>query len=128
MKRSTSSADPERRIPVFIPSNYIADTALRIKAYRQTAEVTTAEQAQALRRDWRDRFGKFPPAVDNLFVLIDIRLAAARVGVSRVEVREGKLMLTRHGQFILVGGKFPRLSSVTIDQQLSEILELIRKL
>ncbi len=122
------SADPERRIPVFIPSNYIADTALRIKAYRQTAEVTTAEQAQALRRDWRDRFGKFPPAVDNLFVLIDIRLAAARVGVSRVEVREGKLMLTRHGQFILVGGKFPRLSSVTIDQQLSEILELIRKL
>jgi transcription-repair coupling factor (superfamily II helicase) len=79
-------------------------------------------------RDWRDRFGPFPPAVDNLFVLIEIKLAAAKSGVSRVEVRERKLMLTRRGDFILVVGKFPRLVAPELQQHLREILELIKKL
>jgi hypothetical protein len=45
-----------------------------------------------------------------------------------VEVRERKLMLTRHADFILVAGKFPRLVATKIDQHLVEILELIKKL
>jgi transcription-repair coupling factor (superfamily II helicase) len=81
-----------------------------------------------LRNDWRDRFGPLPPAVDNLFALIKIKLAAAESGVNRVEVRERKLMLTRHGDFILVAGKFPRLVAPKIDRYLGEILELIKKL
>ncbi|MGI8481821.1 MAG: TRCF domain-containing protein, partial [Chthoniobacterales bacterium] len=92
------------------------------------AEITTRERADRLRKEWRDRFGSFPPAVDNLFALTDIKLSAARAGVTRVEVREGKLMLTRRGDFILVGGKFPRLITDKIDRHLGEVLELIRKL
>ena len=75
---------------------------------------------QRLRRDWRDRFGPFPPAVDNLLLLSEIKLAAAEAGITRVEVREGKVMLTRRGDFILVGGKFPRLVADRIDRQLGE--------
>jgi transcription-repair coupling factor (superfamily II helicase) len=119
---------PEARVPAFIPTNYIADPALRIQAYRYLAEITTREQWDRLRKDWRDRFGKFPPAVDNLLILTEIKLAAAKAGVTRVEVREGKLMLTRRGDFILVGGKFPRISTGRIDRQLVEVLELINKL
>jgi len=115
-------------IPAFIPITYIGDPGLRIRAYRNVAEVTTHEQLDRLRRDWRDRFGPFPPAVDNLFSLIEIKLAAAKSGVNRVEVRERKLMLTRRGDFILVAGKFPRLVGAKIEQHLREILELIRKL
>jgi transcription-repair coupling factor (superfamily II helicase) len=116
------------RIPAFIPITYISDPGLRIRAYRDVAEVTTHEQLQRLRRDWRDRFGPFPAAVDYLFSLIEIKLAAAKSGINRVEVREGKLMLTRGGDFILVAGKFPRLVGAKIEQQLGEILELIKKL
>ena len=98
---------PEARMPAFIPMSYVADPTLRIQAYRHLAEITTREQWDRLRKDWRDRFGKFPTAVDNLLVLTEIKLAAARAGVTRVEVREGKLMLTRRGDFILVGGQIP---------------------
>ena len=119
---------PQARLPAFVPTNYIGDTTLRIKAYREAAEITTRDQLERLRRDWRDRFGPFPAAVDNLFLLNEIRLAAAESGVSRVEVREDKLMLTRRGDFILVAGKFPRLVASRIEQRLAEILELIRKL
>jgi transcription-repair coupling factor (superfamily II helicase) len=116
------------KIPAFIPITYVSDSALRIRAYRHIAEITTDEQLGRLRRNWRDRFGSFPPAVDNLFCLIEIKLAAAESGVSRVEVRDRKLMLTRRGDFILVAGKFPRLVAAKIEQHLGEILELIKKL
>jgi transcription-repair coupling factor (superfamily II helicase) len=116
------------RIPAFIPITYVSDPSLRIRAYRDVAEVTTHEQLDRLRRHWRDRFGSFPPAVDNLFGFIQIKLAAAKSGINRVEVRERKLMLTRRGDFILVAGKFPRLVGAEIEQHLGEILELIKKL
>lgn len=118
---------PEQAVPAFVPSSYIDGTALRIKAYRQLAEITTGEQLEQSQRDWRDRFGKFPPAVDNLFLFTKIKLAAATAGIIRAEVRQRKLMLTRRGDFILVDGKFPRLVAAKIEQHLGEILELIPK-
>jgi transcription-repair coupling factor (superfamily II helicase) len=128
-KSSAEEADSSPyKIPAFIPITYVSDSALRIRAYRDIAEITAHEQLRRLRRDWRDRFGPFPPAVDNLFRLIEIKLAAAEFGVSRVEVRDRKLMLTRRGDFILVAGKFPRLVGAKIEQHLREILELIKKL
>jgi transcription-repair coupling factor (superfamily II helicase) len=116
------------KIPAFIPITYVSDPSLRIRAYRDVAEVATREQLQRLGRIWRDRFGPFPAPVDNLFGLIEIKLAAAKSGINRVEVRERKLMLTRRGDFILVAGKFPRLVGAEIEQHLREILELIEKL
>jgi transcription-repair coupling factor (superfamily II helicase) len=123
-----AQAGAEQRVPAFIPASYITDTTLRIQSYRHFAEITTHEQLERLGKQWRDRFGKFPVAVDNLFLLAEIKLAAAGSDVTRVEVRERKLMLTRRGDFILVGGKFPRLVADRIKAHLGEVLELIKKL
>jgi transcription-repair coupling factor (superfamily II helicase) len=122
------ASGPEKLVPAFIPTAYISDAALRIQAYRNLAEATTPEQLQRLRRDWRDRFGKWSEPVDNLFLLSEIKLSAARARVSRVEVRECKLMLSRRGDFILVGGKFPRLTSGKIDLNLPEVWQWLKKL
>jgi transcription-repair coupling factor (superfamily II helicase) len=111
--------------PAFVPASYINDTPSRIKAYREVAEIGTREQLDRVRKEWRDRFGKFPPEVDNLFLLAELKLAAAKAGITRLEVREQKLMLTRHGEFALVAGKFPRL--VAKPPHLGEVLELTRK-
>jgi transcription-repair coupling factor (superfamily II helicase) len=116
---------PEQRVPALVPASYINDTPLRIKAYREVAEIGTREQFERVQKEWRDRFGKFPPAVRNLFLLAEIKLAAAEAGIARVEVRDRKLMLTRRGEFVLVDGKFPRL--VATPPHLSEVLELTRK-
>jgi transcription-repair coupling factor (superfamily II helicase) len=118
----------DARVSAFLPRSYINDTALRIQAYRRIAEITTAEQLDRLIKEWRDRFGAFPKAVENLITLAQIKLAAAMQEISRVETREDKLMLTRRGDFILVGGKFPRLFAPEIEKRLQEILGLLRKL
>ena len=115
-------------MPAFIPTKYITDTALRIQAYRNLTEITTHEQLDRLRRDWRDRFGQFPTAVENLLLVSQIKLAAAKKNITRVEVRESKLMITRRGDFVLVVGKFPRLVAPTIQENLPEVLDLVKKL
>jgi transcription-repair coupling factor (superfamily II helicase) len=113
--------------PALIPMSY-QRPGVAYSSVSRDRGITTDEQLDRLRRDWRDRFGTFTPAVDNLFLLTEIKLAAAKSGVSRVEVREHTLMLTRRGDFILVAGKFPRLVAAEMQQHLREILELIKKL
>jgi transcription-repair coupling factor (superfamily II helicase) len=126
--RKSLGAAYRARVPAFIPISYISDTSLRIHAYRNLTEITTHQQLEQLRRDWRDRFGQFPSAVENLLLLSEIKLEAAKKTIIRVEVRERKVMMTRRGDFVLVGGKFPRLVADNIEEYLPEILNLVKKL
>ena len=115
-------------VSAFLPRSYINDTTLRIQAYRRIAQITTADHLDRLINEWRDRFGAFPEAVENLVTLAGIKLAAAKQEITRIETREDKLMLTRRGDFILVAGKFPRLVAPEIKKRLQEILGLLGKL
>ena len=118
-----------RKIPAFIPESYIPGPGERIPAYRQLAAVTSLKELSALIAEWRDRFGPPPPAVDTLWRCTEIRLQAHRAGCSAVEIRGDRLMLTRNGDFILVGGKFPRLKpSAAPADRLVEAVGLLRQL
>jgi transcription-repair coupling factor (superfamily II helicase) len=114
--------------PAFIPSAYITESQPRIQAYRRMAEVTTQEQLDTLRKTWRDRFGPLPEAAENLFVMTEIKIAAASRKIAIVEARDGKLMLTRNNDFILIGGKFPRLTAPEPTPRLREMLAMLRSL
>lgn len=118
---------PEAMAPAFLPTGYISEPQTRIQAYRALAEATTQEQLDRLRATWRDRFGRLPDAVENLLALSSARLVAAGRKITRVEVRERKLMLTRGGDYVLIGGKFPRLASESPVERLRELLALLRK-
>jgi transcription-repair coupling factor (superfamily II helicase) len=121
-------ADDEEVTSAFLPTTYITEPKTRIQAYRALAEVSSPDHLEKVRKSWRDRFGPFPEAVENLLVLSDIKLAAAARKIARVEVKDQKLMLTRGGDYILVSGKFPRLQSDTPAKRLRETLNLIRSL
>jgi transcription-repair coupling factor (superfamily II helicase) len=119
-------ASREWRIPAFIPQTYMEDAKLRITAYRMLGEVTNRKELESLSANWRDRFGPEPPTVENLLVCAAVKLAAAHARISSVEISEGKLMLTRHGQPVLLGGRFPRLTGGDATLQLRETLQLLR--
>ncbi len=112
--------------PAFIPISYIAEAQPRIQAYRRLAEVATQVQLEALRKTWRDRFGAFPAAVSHLLALSELKLAAAARKITGIEVRDSKVMLSRGGDYILIGTKFPRLSAPTPVQRLVELSALVR--
>jgi transcription-repair coupling factor (superfamily II helicase) len=116
----------EWRIPAFIPQTYMEDPKLRITAYRMLGEIMNRKELDSLSANWRDQFGPHPPAVGNLLVCAAIKLAAAHARISSVEIKEGKLMLTRHNQPVLLAGKFPRLTGGDATLQLRETLQLLR--
>ncbi|TLD68802.1 transcription-repair coupling factor [Phragmitibacter flavus] len=116
----------DHRIPAFLPASYIEDTRQRIIAYRMLGETMTRKELDTLERDWRDQFGPPPPAVEHLLLCAALRLAAASANLSAVEIQETKLMLTRNGRYVLLNGKFPRLTAHSPPLLLREALQLLR--
>src|SRR5262249_52548319 len=116
--------NPQDWAPAFLPASYIPETAPRIAAYRQLNEITAQEALDKLRKEWRDRYGRLPEAAENLITLGELRISSAARKITVVEVKDGKLMLTRGGDFILIGGKFPRLAEANGTARLREILKM----
>ncbi|MDR1191006.1 MAG: transcription-repair coupling factor [Verrucomicrobiales bacterium] len=105
----------------FIPPAYMAEARWRIAAYRELAELPDLAAWEALRLRWQDRHGRWPEAVELLLWHHRVRIQAALAGLTGVEVRDGKLMMTRGGEYVLVGGKFPRLAKSQIKAKMVEI-------
>jgi transcription-repair coupling factor (superfamily II helicase) len=114
--------------PAFIPADYMAQPQLRIQAYKKLAEATSREALQRLGRDWRDRFGPHPAAIRNLLTLNEIKLTAARAKIVSIEVKESKVMLIRGGDYLLIGDRFPRLTSSGTENSLANLLSLLSRL
>ena len=60
-----------------------------------------------------------------LFLVADLKRRAGERGVTAVETREDKLMLTRRGDFIMPGGTFPRLARKEPKARINEIRRLL---
>ncbi|MDF1816293.1 MAG: transcription-repair coupling factor, partial [Verrucomicrobiales bacterium] len=100
---------PANSLPAYIPAQYMPEARLRITAYRELAEAGSLDDLEEQRENWRDRFGKLPPAVEFLLQATEIKILAAERNCSMVELKDGKLKLTRNGNYVQINGKFPRL-------------------
>ena len=116
-------------LPAYLPANYMPEARLRISAYKELAELVTQKELRSLKSRWIDRFGKPPQCVTHLLAATAVKLAAASAGISTVEIREQRLMLTRNGEYIFLSGKrFPRLTSITPEDKLTETLEMLESI
>ncbi|MDF1756550.1 MAG: transcription-repair coupling factor [Verrucomicrobiales bacterium] len=100
---------PQNSLPAYIPAQYMPEARLRITAYRELAEASSTDELEELRENWEDRFGKIPPPVEFLLQSTEIKILAAERNCSMVELKDGKLRLTRNGNYVQINGKFPRL-------------------
>jgi len=108
-----------------LPENYVTEPQHRIEIYRKLAQATDKSALENLSKEMRDRFGPLPPAVELLLQIADLKILAAEKSVTAIEVKDDKLMLTRHGNFITLGGKFPRLTKKDAKARLKEIKRLL---
>jgi transcription-repair coupling factor (superfamily II helicase) len=109
----------------FLPHNYISEPQHRIEIYRKLAQANEKSALEALQKEMRDRFGPLPPPVELLLAVGELKILASEKAVTAIEVGDGKLMLTRHGDFITLGGKFPRLTKKDAKARLKEIKRLL---
>ncbi len=116
-------------LPAFLPSNWLAETRLRIAAYRELSEAGTEKAVDALESAWRDRFGRLPEAAENLLTIARIKALAAAENISSVEIQSQRLMLHRNKDYILLEGRrFPRLKAEQPADKLTETLAMLRSM
>ena len=108
-----------------LPHNYVTEPQHRIEIYRKLAQANEKSALENLQKELRDRFGPLPPAVELLLQVAELKILASEKAVTVIEVKDDKLMLTRHGDFITLGGKFPRLTKKQIGARLKEIKKLL---
>ena len=55
----------------------------------------------------------------------ELKILAGEGGITVIEVQGDRLMLTRDDDYLMIGGKFPRLTTQTAPARLKEIKKLL---
>jgi len=106
----------------FLPRAYLPESRWRMDGYRRIAEANSLEDLEKLRLEWRDRHGPWPVEVERLLLATQIKIAASEERIGLVETQEEKLMLRQGQDYIMVSGKFPRL---TVQEPISRMKEIL---
>jgi len=78
----------------FLPDEYVPEVNQRLALYKRLAGARSDDAVAELRAELQDRFGPLPLAAEQLLDTVRIRVAARDLGIERVEVGEGKALLT----------------------------------
>ena len=80
-------------LPAGIPEDYIQDQSVRLGLYRRAASTIKPAEIQQLKAEFNDRFGSIPVPVENLLVLLEIKLYAELAGIENISVQAGQINL-----------------------------------
>lgn len=78
-------------VEMLIPDEYVESIQERLNLYTALDSVETEEALDAFETQMRDRFGKIPPQVKELFQGLRLRWICKRLGLERVVLKNGKL-------------------------------------
>jgi transcription-repair coupling factor (superfamily II helicase) len=111
-----------------LPAAYIPEARHRIDLYRKLAQAAHPAALRDLKNELRDRFGPLPASARLLLKATELKLIAAERNVTAIETQGDKLMLTRNNDYLMISGKFPRLTRATPSARLDEIKKLLLSL
>jgi len=102
----------ELHVPALIPETYLADVQARLTLYKRIASARDSAALRELQVEMIDRFGLLPEPTRNLFRIAELKLAAERIGVARLD-------------FGPQGGRVEFVEQAQADPQ--AVIELIRE-
>ena len=79
------------KVNAILPDDYISDVSLRLSFYRRIASTRNLEELFNLKDEMRDRFGRLPLSVDNLFGIMQLRTIASELKIAKIEQYKKKV-------------------------------------
>ena len=76
-----------------IPESYVESLTLRLDVYRRIADIRSAEDAEDVKDELWDRFGKIPPSVNGLIDIALIRNRAHSMGIYEIRQADSQIQL-----------------------------------
>lgn len=80
-------------LATYIPTDYVADTQLRLRLYRRMATLDTLAEIDEMAAELADRFGPIPDPVHNLLYQIRIKALAQMAAVNAVVTEAGQIRI-----------------------------------
>ena len=84
----------ETDIEAMIPDLYIESDGERLDIYRRLYKAASANEVNTLRSELRDRFGEYPMEVENLFLIVELKLAASRLVLGHLDLNNREIVMT----------------------------------
>jgi transcription-repair coupling factor (superfamily II helicase) len=81
----TPHQEVNMRSPALIPDDYLPDVHTRLILYKRISSADSRAALDALKIEMIDRFGALPNATKTLFRLTELRLAAAALGIAKID-------------------------------------------
>jgi transcription-repair coupling factor (superfamily II helicase) len=87
--------DPEIKLPVVgrLPEDYVPDVSQRLVLYKRLSSARDENEVALIRDELLDRFGRLPAEAENLLEVIRLKIAARRLGIVRIEISRGEIVL-----------------------------------
>lgn len=83
----------ESDFEVLIPDTYVESISERVRLYRELDNISTEEELSLFAGKLQDRFGEIPPQVKGLMEIVRIRRWCMVMGVERLLVKNGKMVM-----------------------------------
>jgi transcription-repair coupling factor (superfamily II helicase) len=99
-----------------IPDGYMDITNEKIRIYKQLDSMTNSKEIDRLRINMADRFGKLPPEVENLFLVVRVRNLGGRLGFEKIIIKNGLMIM-----FFISNPMSPFYKSKVFDRILENI-------
>jgi transcription-repair coupling factor (superfamily II helicase) len=80
-------------LATYIPTDYVADTQLRLRLYRRMATLDTLAEIDEMAAELADRFGPIPDPLHNLLYQIRIKALAQMAAVNAVVTEAGQIRI-----------------------------------
>jgi transcription-repair coupling factor (superfamily II helicase) len=80
-------------LAAYIPTDYVPDSALRLRLYRRMAGLDALEEVDEMAEELADRFGPIPDPVDNLLYQLRIKVLAMRAHATSITVESGQIRI-----------------------------------
>ena len=91
--RFIDDAHIDIEVEAALPDAYVSQQAERLKLYRELDSTKDEEALQAFESRLADRFGPLPRAAKELLNVVRLRWEAIRLGMERVQVRNGLMIV-----------------------------------
>ncbi len=85
-------------LDIRIPAGYIADENQRLRVYRRIAATHGLDERDRIAKELEDRYGPVPEAVRNLLEYAALKSDAEKLGIERIDRRQGALQIKFHQQ------------------------------
>lgn len=83
----------ESDFEALIPDTYVENISERIRLYRELDNIGGEEELEKFGKELKDRFGEIPAPVSGLMEIVRVRRRCMDMGVERLLVRNGKMIL-----------------------------------